>query len=341
MTSVRQAVVMVGGKGTRLLPLTKNKPKPILSVDDKPCLWYLLRSFASAGIEEVILACGYRSEQLMNAIGDGSDLGLNIRYSFEDEPMGTAGAMKLVEGQLDEVFVAANGDVFADIDVVDQIQAHEESGASITISLVPVPNPCEFGTALVEEDGRISRFIDKPRPEEILSNLINAGVYVVNRDVLKYVPEGEFCDFSMHIFPRVLEEGLRIQGFPLKGIWMDVGRPRDLLRANQSIAERYGRGDGTICDSDVSGPCYIGKDAKVSNSVLDCTIVSSGSDVTHSDLSNVLIMASCIIERAHIHNSIIGDSCIIGPGSDIRNSVLEDGTVIEPGTVLDEGREVV
>lgn len=190
MTSVKQAVIMVGGKGTRLLPLTKNKPKPILSVDDKPCLWYLMRSFASAGIEEIILACGYRSQQLVDAIGDGSDLGIRVRYSFEDEPLGTAGAMKMVEDSLDEVFVAANGDVFADIDVIGQIEAHTSSGAAITISLIPVENPCEFGTALVEEDGRISRFIDKPRPEEVLSNLINAGVYVVNRDVLRYVPAG-------------------------------------------------------------------------------------------------------------------------------------------------------
>ena len=331
---------MVGGKGTRLLPLTKNKPKPILSVDDKPCLWYLLRSFASAGIDDVILACGYRSEQLVDAIGDGSDLGIRIRYSFEDEPMGTAGAMKLVENLLDDVFVAANGDVFADIDVSGQIQAHNESGASITISLIPVPNPCEFGTALVEDDGRISRFIDKPRPEEVLSNLINAGVYVVNKDVLRFVPEREFCDFSMHIFPRVLEEGLRIQGFPLRGIWMDVGRPRDLLRANQSIAERYGRGEGYISDSSISGSCYVGRDAHVSDSVLMDAIVSSGSDVRQSVLGNVLIMASCTIEGAHIQDSIIGESCVIGPGSDIRNSVLEDGMVIGPGTVLDEGRDV-
>lgn len=340
MRSVRQAIIMVGGKGTRLLPLTKDKPKPILPVDDRPCLWYLMRSFASAGIEEIILACGYRSQQLMDAIGDGSDLGVTIRYSFEDEPRGTAGAMKIAEDMLDDVFVAANGDVFADIDVTGQIDAHFNSGAAITISLIPVPNPCEFGTALVEDDGRISRFIDKPRPEEVLSNLINAGVYVVDKKVLSYVPDDEFYDFSMHVFPQVLQDGLRIQGFPLKGIWMDVGRPRDLLRANLSIAERYGMGGGTVSRSELKGTCYVGRGAVVEDSTVCQTVVSEDATIKWSMMDNVLIMARSIVEDACVRDSIIGESCIIGEGSDIRNAVLGDGTVIPPGTVLDEGREV-
>ena len=139
---VRQAVVMVGGKGTRLLPLTETKPKIILPVADRPCLWYLLRSLAKAGIEEVILACGYKSEQMRDAIGDGSDLGISIVYSYEDEPLGTGGAMKLVEDRLDDVFVAANGDVFASIDVSAEIEEHIRSEAFVTIALTPVENPC-------------------------------------------------------------------------------------------------------------------------------------------------------------------------------------------------------
>lgn len=179
---------MVGGKGTRLLPLTKNKPKPILSVNDRPCLWYLIKSFVNAGIEHVILACGYRSEELITAIGDGSDLGIRITYSFESTPLGTAGAMKLIEDQLDDVFVASNGDVFADIQMAEQIQTHLDTGSDVTISLTRVDNPCEYGTALVEDDGRITRFMDKPKPEEVLSDMINAGVYVVNKEVLRFVP---------------------------------------------------------------------------------------------------------------------------------------------------------
>ena len=121
---VTKALIMVGGKGTRLLPLTGTKPKPILEVADKPCMWYLLRSLAKAGIEEVILGCGYRSEAMKDAIGDGSDLGMKITYSYEDEPLGTSGAMKLAEDQLDDTFVACNGDVFADIDLAAEIEEH-------------------------------------------------------------------------------------------------------------------------------------------------------------------------------------------------------------------------
>ena len=190
MLPVKQAVIMVGGKGTRLLPLTKNKPKPILSVNDRPCLWYLIRSFAQAGIKQIFLACGYRSKELESSIGDGSDFGVEITYSFEDEPLGTAGAIKLLEDELDDVFIAANGDVFADIDVIDQVNSHINTKSSITIALTKVDNPCEYGTALVGDDGRIMRFMDKPKPEEVLSDLINAGVYVVDKAVLSFIPLG-------------------------------------------------------------------------------------------------------------------------------------------------------
>ena len=171
---VRQAVVMVGGKGTRLLPLTETRPKIILPVADKPCLWYLLRSLAYGGIEEVILACGYKSELMRRTIGDGSDLGIDIQYSYEDEPMGTGGAMKLVEDRLDDTFVAANGDVFVSMDVSAEIRTHQETGAAVTIALTPVDNPCEFGIARVDDDNRISEFKEKPKPEEVFSNLINS-----------------------------------------------------------------------------------------------------------------------------------------------------------------------
>lgn len=340
MPRINQAIIMVGGKGTRLLPLTKTKPKPALSVDDRPCLWYLLNSMKQAGIKNVILACGYRSDVLKDAIGDGSDLGLNIRYSYEDEPLGTAGAMKLVEDQLDDVFVAANGDVFADIDLSEQIEEHFGTDAAITILLIKVPNPCEFGTALVEDDGRISKFIDKPKPEEVLSDLINAGVYVVNKEVLKLVPEKEFCDFSMHVFPKVLEMNMRIQGHPLKGMWMDVGRPHDLLRANLTVAERYGIGEGMMVDSSINGHCYAGKDAIVQNCDINNAIVSENSHIINSELSNVLIMKSCIVEGARISNSIIGENCRIREGATILNSVLEDDSIVEKGTVIDEKKAV-
>ena len=338
---VRQAVVMVGGKGTRLLPLTETRSKIILPVADRPCLWYLLRSLARAGIEEVILACGYKSEQMRAAIGDGSDLGLSIVYSYEDEPLGTGGAMKLVEDRLDDVFVAANGDVFASIDVASEIGEHIASGASVTISLTPVENPCEFGIARVQPDGRITEFKEKPKPAEVFSNLINAGVYVLNRSVLEYVPENTFFDFSKDLVPMLMADGHRIQGFQVSGIWMDVGRPHDLLGANLAVASaEYGEVTWNLEGSDVEGPFYMGAGSSVVDSRLRDSVVLAGSKVSESDLNHVLVMRNCTVDGANLENTILGDGCSVGKGAVVRNAVLADRTVVGPGEVLDEGRKV-
>ena len=337
---VRQAVVMVGGKGTRLLPLTENNPKPILSVADRPCIWYLLRSLARAGIEEVILACGYKPGH-MEALGDGSDLGLKIIYSYEDEPMGTAGAMKLVEDRLDEVFVAANGDVFADIDIAEEIDLHISTGASVTMALTPVDNPSEFGTVLTDTDDRIIDFKEKPRPEEALSNLINAGVYIIDRSILSMVPPSQFFDFSKDLIPLVVADGRRIQGYRLKGLWMDVGRPHDLLEANLTVAEReFGMSGEGAEDACVRGTFYMGRGSKVANSEITHSVVLKDSTVLDSHLDRVLVMKGSTVRGAHIVNSIVGEGCTVKEGCRVINTVLADGTVLEPGTEMDEERKV-
>lgn len=338
---VRQAVVMVGGKGTRLLPLTETKPKIILPVADRPCLWYLLRSLANAGIEEVILACGYKSEQMREAIGDGSDLGISIVYSYEDEPLGTGGAMKLVEGRLDDVFVAANGDVFAAIDVKAEIEEHISSGASVTIALTPVENPCEFGIARVQEDGRITEFKEKPKPEEVFSNLINAGVYIINKSVLGHVPKATFYDFSKDLVPALMRDGHRIQGYTVSGIWMDVGRPHDLLGANLAVAaSEFGDVAWKAEGSEVDGTFYMGEGSSVSGSRVHDTVILKGSSVSGSRLDSVLVMRGCRIDGADIENTILGDGCVVEKGARIRNAVLADNTIVKAGEDLDEGRRV-
>ena len=337
---VRQAVVMVGGKGTRLMPLTETKPKPILSVVDKPCIWYLIRSLARAGIEEVILACGYKPG-MMEELGDGSDLGITIRYSYEDEPMGTAGAMKLLEDQLDDTFVASNGEVFADIDVAEEIGVHRDTGADITIALTPVDNPCEFGIARVDASGRISEFKEKPKPEEVFSNLINAGVYVLQKEVLSRVPPGRFFDFSKDLVPIILSEGGHVQGYSLSGIWMDVGRPYDLLGANLAMAKReHAVRDHRAQDACIRGDFYMGPGSKVANSELISSVVLAGSKVENSRLERALVMRNCTVDGARIINSILGDGCVVKHGAEVLNAVLADNTVVESGQRIDEGRRV-
>ncbi|WII08200.1 NDP-sugar synthase [Methanomassiliicoccales archaeon LGM-RCC1] len=337
---VRQAIVMVGGMGTRLRPLTENRPKPMLSVADRPCIWYLLRSLARAGVEEVILACGYKPG-MMEALGDGSDLGIRIVYSYEDTPMGTAGSMKLAEDRLDDVFIAAYGDIFADIDVSEEVRIHFENKADITVALTAVEDPTQFGIARVDDTGRILEFKEKPKPEEVFSNLINAGIYVMNRSVLEKVPKDTFYDVSKELIPEVMAEG-RIQAYQLNGVWMDVGRPHDLLEANLLVAEReyrLKRFDSAV-ECCTKGSFYLGEGAFIGNSKAKSTVISKGSKVEDSDLDRVLLLDDCEVSGATIVNSILGVGCRVGKGAKISNCVLADRTVVEEGSNL-EGDRIV
>ncbi|MFA6805026.1 MAG: NDP-sugar synthase [Candidatus Methanomethylophilaceae archaeon] len=343
MTSdVRQAVIMVGGKGTRLRPLTETKPKPILPVLDKPCLRYLIESLVDAGITEVILACGYRSDQMTEAIGDGSDLGITIEYSYEDEPRGTGGAIKLIEDRLDDTFVAANGDVFADISVKGEIEKHRETNAALTIALTPVKNPCEFGIARLDESDRILEFKEKPKPEEVFSDLVNAGVYIVEKRLISEIPPDTFYDFSKDLFPMMLQRGDRIQGYILGGVWRDVGRPADLLGANLAMATKrydgYLWGGKNIKGCEIRKPFFMGKDCELVDSNIVASVVLRGSAISSSKISNSMIMADCKVDGAKIQNSIIGEGCVIKEGASISNMVLGDGTIVEKDEVLTETR---
>jgi mannose-1-phosphate guanylyltransferase len=332
---VKQAIIMVGGMGTRLRPLTNSRPKPILPVLDRPCLSYLVESFSKAGITEIILACGYRSEQMSEAIGDGSEWGISIEYSYEDEPMGTAGAIKLLEDRLDETFVMAFGDVFADMNLTEEIEEHFSSGADVTFALTPVPNPCEFGIARVDESGRITEFKEKPLPEEVFSDLISAGVFVMNRDLLSLVPSGRPFDFSKELMPLVMSTGRTVQSHILEGVWKDVGRPSDLLAVNMVMASRrfgdYAWPQSSVPGSSIIKPFYLGQGASAKDSAMSAVVLSEGCTVVGGKISNSLLFKGCSVEGAEISNSILGEGCTVGTGAVIISSVLGDGTVVEAG----------
>lgn len=333
---VRQAVIMVGGKGTRLRPLTDNCPKPILPVLDKPCLEYFIDSIAKEGITDVILACGYKSEYMTSAIGDGSRQGISITYSYEDHPMGTAGAVKLLEDRLDDVFIAVNGDVFIDIDVGKEIRDHFEHDASVTIALTTVSDPTQFGIVGLDDDGRITRFKEKPKKEEAFSNLINAGVYVFNKDVLRFVPKGEPFDLSKDLFPILLENGYRLQGHRMDGHWRDVGRPYDLFHANLETAARKESPDDSSVDScEISGTFYSGSRSKVSACCVKDTVIHGDCIVKDSTISDSLIMSHCNIHGARIEGSILGKGCIVGKGAMLKDAVIGDGAIIPDGMSIE------
>ncbi|MDR3074931.1 MAG: NDP-sugar synthase, partial [Candidatus Methanoplasma sp.] len=284
----------------------------------------------------------YRSSQLVEAVGDGSDLGLTIEYSYEDEPLGTGGAIKQIEDRLDEVFIAANGDVFADISVADQIDVHRSTGASVTISLTSVKNPCEFGIARLDEEDRILEFKEKPKPEEVFSDLVNAGVYVVNRSVIAEIPPDTFYDFSKDLIPVLMGRGDRIQGFMLRGIWRDVGRPSDLLGVNLAMATKLyddlSWGGKSTESTQIKKPFFLGAGSGITGSEATAAVILDGCSVKESRITNSLIMRGCDINSARVENSIIGEGCRILPGAQVVNSVLGDGTVVEAGKDITENK---
>ena len=331
-SEVRQAVIMVGGKGTRLLPLTLTRPKPAMPVLDKPFLKYLIESMADAGIEEIFLACGYKSDVLAHAIGDGSDMGVRIIYSDEATPLGTGGAIKRLEDRLDPVFLAANGDTLTSVDIAAQIREHFESGAAVTDSLSEVDDPSQAGVVRIDGDGRILEFQDKPKREEACSNLVNSGVYVVDKKVLEYIPKDTFYDFSKDLFPLLIEKGERLQGHMAKGVWVDIGRPHDLIRMNLVMADRLYRGhdwSDSAEDSVLDGTVYLGDGTVVRSSKVSESVISKGCDVRSSYLSGTFVMGAGRIDGARVENSILGEGCVLKKGCLVVDSVLKDGTVVD------------
>ncbi|HTY47448.1 MAG TPA: NDP-sugar synthase [Methanomassiliicoccales archaeon] len=346
---VEQAVVLVGGEGTRLRPLTNRRPKPLLPVLGRPCVEYSLRSLSAAGIGRVFLACGYRSDAIVHSLGNGSSFGVNMTYAFEDVPMGTAGAVKLLEPKLDDTIVVVMGDTLMDIDLAAIIKAHKRTEATVTIALTEVDRPTEFGIVGLDDAGRIVRFKEKPKAEEVFSNLINAGVYVIQREAFEHVPANTKFDFSKNLFPKLLEEGYALFGSKLSGMWKDIGRPTDLLDANIMMAERRGtelsipgaKSSGKILADDIraegaeiAGPAYFGEGveiaakASVSSSAIGARCRIGARSVVSGSL---LLSGTTLGEGVVVEDSIVGDGCLVADGVSLERCVLGDGVTVTSG----------
>lgn len=358
MSGAAQAVILAGGEGTRLRPLTNTRPKPLLPILGKPCVEYVINALTEAGVEQIFLTCGYRSQDMADYLGDGSRFGTKIEMCFEDKPAGTAGAVKLLEDRLDGTFVVASGDVLADVDIRSLVSRHNDNRAVATMALTTVERPEEFGIVGLDDDGRIQRFKEKPRTEEVFSNLINAGIYVLEKEVLAEVPEGEKYDFSKQLFPKLLEKGRPLYGATLTGMWKDIGRPHDLLDANVRMAKLKGRPihvDGALSvgnivatrfqarECRIEGPAYIGQDVVLgfesrltASAIGDHVVVGNECSVDDSFIMDQSVLGDGCIVRG----SLLGKGCNIGPGVSVENSVLGDGVRLEgPISVKDQTLE--
>jgi mannose-1-phosphate guanylyltransferase len=307
-----RAVVLVGGEGTRLRPLTWTTPKQMLPVGGRPMIERVLERLAWHGVDEAVLSLGYKPDAFIGAYPDGRCAGVALRYAVEDEPLDTAGAIRFaaLESGLAETFVVVNGDVITDLDVTGLVRFHRQNGAEATIALTPVEDPSHFGVVPTDETGRVVAFIEKPARTEAPTNLINAGTYVLEPSVIDRIPGDRRVSIERETFPALVREG-RLYALASGAAWLDAGTPATYLEANLRYAEEPGpscrRSDGALVkDSVVGSGVVFGPGSVVESSVLmDGVVVGAGSEV---------------------RRSIVGRDATIGPGS-----TLESLCVIGPG----------
>src|SRR5580692_8005413 len=269
-----KAVVMAGGEGTRLRPLTSNQPKPMVSIVGKPCMEHILELLRSHGFEDVVITVAFMPQAIRSYFGTGETLGLNIEYSVEESPLGTAGSVRLASGRLDGTTLIISGDALCDFDLSKIVEFHRENGAAVTIGLKSVENPLEFGIVVTDENGRIERFLEKPSWGQVFSDTINTGIYVIEPEVLRHVPTDRPFDFSTDLFPLLLEMGRPLYGFVCDGYWQDIGNLDQYRQANFDALDEKVKlqvpglkvrgdvwiGEGVEIDDveGVEGPAFIG-----------------------------------------------------------------------------------
>ncbi len=329
-----QAVVLVGGEGTRLRPLTLTQPKPALALVDRPFIRWMVEWLGRHGIDEVIMACGFRAEDLRDALGDAIEGGPTIRYVEEPEPLGTAGPVRLAadQGLLSERFMVLNGDVLTDLDLTALQRQHAETGAVITLALHPVDDPSSYGLVRRAEDGRVLGFLEKPDPAEIDTDEISAGAYVLEREALDLIPPGRAVSIEREVFPRLVGQGL--YGRRLDGYWMDIGTPERYLQASWDIIE------GTVATEldGVGGP-FIEDGAEVAaDAVVEPrAVVRRGCAVAAGALvdGSVLLEGARVGERAQVRGAILAPEVEVGAGAAIGpGAVLGRGATVAAGAVL-------
>jgi len=310
-----QAVILVGGEGTRLRPLTSGTPKPIVTFVDRPFMAFMLEWLAGHGVEDVIMSCGFLATKVEAVLGDGSAFGVRLRFVEEPEPRGTAGALKYAEELLEDRFVLLNGDVLTDVDVSAQIAQHERAGATGTLGLVPVADPSAYGFVLTEDDGTVTGFLEKPAPEQlegIGEYLISAGIYVLERSVLDRIEPGVKVSIEREVWPGLVGEGL--QGYASRGTyWMDIGTP-----------DRYLQGTGDILLGNVQ--TAVGARLDGARQCLAPGTVAAGATVTGAVI--VEAGASVAAGAAIVGPTVLGRGVAVAAGAIVERSVVLDGSSI-------------
>jgi mannose-1-phosphate guanylyltransferase len=329
------AVVLVGGSGTRLRPLTLRTPKPMLPLVDRPLLAYLFEQLAAAGVDRAILACGYLPDALVAHFGDGGEAssGLALEYVIEEEALGTAGAARLAaHGRVDGTFLLLNGDILSEHDLSSLVALHRARAAQATLALVQVEDPSRYGVVEVEPDGTVRRFVEKPAPGESPSNLVNAGAYVLEPSVLDLIPAGRAVSIEREVFPLLVGHGLAARA--LDGYWSDVGTPESYLAAHRTLLADGLGGRARPVGVD---PAAIVHDGAV---VLEPSFVAAGA-VLHAGARvgplAVIGEGAVVGAGARVEHAVVQAGAQVGEGCTLRDVVVGPGHVLAPDSTPDGG----
>jgi len=316
-----QALILAGGKGTRLRPLTVYTPKPVVPVCNRPFLLYQLDTLRRAGVTDVTLSLSYQPHKIEEKLGDGSEFGVNLNYTVEPQPMGTAGAYRFAADLIREPTVVFNGDIVTDLDLRAVIRQHNERRAVATVVLAPVENPSVYGVVETAEDGRVKSFSEKPRADEVNVNTINAGTYILDPKVLDMIPEGESYSFEYDLFPELLRRGERFYAHvPEDAYWLDIGAPSRYLQVHQDILAGRVR---SVQLKKRRGECELATIAEVDELSLlgdDCTI-KPGAQIVNS----VLGEGVHVEEKARVENSVVWPHTRISAGAHLSHAVVGRG----------------
>ena len=345
-----KAILLAGGQGTRLRPLTIHTPKPIVPIFNRPFLHYqidLLKQVPE--IDEVILSLNYQPRRIEEIFGDGSDIGMAIRYVVEPAPLGTAGAVRYAGDKLTESVVVFNGDVLTQIDLTAVLRLHRERQAKATIVLTPVENPTAYGLVETDAAGNVTRFLEKPKPDEITTNHINAGIYVLEPDTFDRIPKDVSWSIERSYFPSLVERGETFVAYVYNGYWIDIGTPEKYAQVHRDIMDgRYAaapfrglsRGHAAVAadarvepGAAIEGPCFIdeGVTIKAGARVGPYSVIGRQSQVDeNATVEGAIIWPNCRIGRdADVRNAIVGRNCHVG-----RSVTLDHGAVLGDKTTL-------
>ncbi len=356
-----QAVILAGGEGTRLRPLTQTVPKPVIALVDRPLIVFMLEWLREHDVDDVVLCCGFLAASVEAALGDGSAHGLRLRCVAEPEPLGTGGALKYAEQLLDERFLMLNGDVLTDLDLTAEIAQHERTGATATLALVGVADPTAYGLVRLAAGNAVTEFVEKPRPDQVDTNMISAGAYVLERSVLELIPAAAKVSIEREVWPALIGRGLF--GWPSEAYWIDVGTPERYLQATFDIiegrmstmlAERLGAGSLDVADSaafdgrliapavvesgcridagaEVGGLVVLGREVRVgAGAVIERSVVMAGAEIgADCRLRDCIVAPGARIGA----RTRVGAGAVLGEGVEIgADNVIAAGARVDPGT---------